>query len=86
VEGLIYLLCAASALACGVLVLRGFRRSGVRLLLWCGLFFLSLALENIILFIDLILVPEMDLFLLRTSVALIGVTLLLVGLVWDVGY
>ena len=85
-EGLIYLLCAASALACGVLVLRGFRRSGVRLLLWCGLFFLSLALENIILFIDLILVPEMDLFLLRTSVALIGVTLLLVGLVWDVGY
>jgi hypothetical protein len=85
VEGLIYLLCSATALACGVLLFRGFRRSGTRLLLWCGLFFLSLALENATVFIDLVLVPDTDLFTLRTSVALIGVTLLLIGLTWDVG-
>jgi hypothetical protein len=83
VEGLVYLLCAATALACGVLLFRGFRRSRTRLLLWCGLFFLTLTAENVTLFIDLVVVPETDLYPLRTSVALVGTTLLLVGLIWD---
>lgn len=84
-EGLVYVLCAATALCCSVLLFRGFRRSGTRLLLWCSLFFLSLALENATLFIDLVVVPQTDLFVFRTSVALAGVTLLLGGLIWDVG-
>jgi hypothetical protein len=84
VEGLVYLLCATTALICSALLFRGFRRSGTRLLLWCALFFLSLALENAILFIDLVIVPDIDLITIRTSIALIGVTLLLVGLIWDV--
>ena len=82
--GLVYLLCAATALACGVLLFRGYGRSGTRLLLWCALFFLALTLENAIVFIDLIIVPDTDLYTLRTSIALVGVTLLLVGLIWDV--
>jgi hypothetical protein len=85
VEGGVYLLCAATALACSLLLLRGFGRGGPRLLLWCGLFFLALAAENVILFIDLLIVPGTDLFVLRSSVALGGVTLLLTGLIWDVG-
>ena len=84
-EGLVYLLCAATALICSVLLFRGFRRSGSRLLLWCGLFFLSLAVENLILYIDLILVPHIDLFTIRTSIALAGVTLFLAGLIWHSG-
>lgn len=84
-EGAVYLLCAATALTCSVLLFRGYRRNGARLLLWCGLFFLSLALENAILFFDLIIVPEIDLVLVRTPIALIGVVLLLIGLIWDVG-
>ena len=84
-EGLIYVLCAATAFLCGLLLFRGYRRSGSRLLLWCGLFFISLTLENAILFIDLVIVPNVDLFLLRTSIALVGVTLLLTGLIWDAG-
>ena len=82
--GLVYLLCAATALTCGALLFRGFRRSGTRLLLWCALFFLALALENLLVFIDLIIVPDTDLSLIRTSIALVGVTLFLVGLIWDV--
>jgi len=82
-EGAVYLLCAATALVCSGLLLRGYRRSSTRLLVWCGLFFLSMALENLILFYDLIIVPEIDLFAVRTSVALVGVILLLVGLIWD---
>lgn len=82
-EGLVYILCAATAFACGFLLLRGYLRNRTRLLLWCGLFFLSLTLENAILFIDVVLVPHIDLIILRSSIALVGVTLLIVGLIWD---
>jgi hypothetical protein len=84
VEGAVYLLCAATALACGLLLLRGFRRSKVRLLLWCGLFFLALVAENVLLFADVVLYPEIDLSVVRHSVALAGMVLLLYGLIWDV--
>lgn len=83
-QGPIYLLCAATALACCVLLLRGFRRSGVRLLFWCGLCFLALTLENICLFVDLVLIPEIDLSALHISAAVIGVVLLLYGLIFEV--
>lgn len=85
-EGAVYLLCAATALACCVLLLRGYGRSRVRLLLWCGLCFLSLAAENVALFFDLIVFPgpEIDLTVLHVSAALVGVALLLYGLIWEV--
>jgi hypothetical protein len=60
VEGVIYLLSAATALACALLLLRGYRRSRTRLLLWCGLCFLALFAENVMLFIDLEVLPEVD--------------------------
>lgn len=83
-EGAVYILCAMTALACAVLLLRGYRNSGTPLLLWCGVFFLAMALENVILFVDLIIVPTIDLSDFRRSVALIGVILLLYGLIFKV--
>jgi hypothetical protein len=84
VEGLVYVLCAATALACALLLLRGYRRSRARLLLWCGLFFLALTLENAILFVDLaILREQVSLLTLRRAVGLVGVIVLLYGLIWD---
>lgn len=83
-EGAVYLLCAATAFACCVLLLRGYRRSGVRLLLWCGLCFLALTAENVFLFIDMIVVPNFDLSSLHISAAVVGVALLLYGLIWEV--
>lgn len=82
--GPVYLLCTITAIACGALLFRGYRRSRTRLLLWCALFFLALGLENLLVFIDLIIVPQTDLYFLRTSIALVGVTLFLSGLIWDV--
>jgi hypothetical protein len=82
-EGTIYLLCAVTALACSGLLLRGWLHSRVRLLMWCALFFLALALENAVLFIDLVLTPHIDLAAVRNTVALVGVSALLVGLIWD---
>lgn len=82
-EQAVYILCAATALACGTLLWRGFQRRHVRLLLWCALFFFAMSLENIILFIDLVLIPQTDFTLIRRSTALVGVLVLLYGLVWD---
>lgn len=85
-EGAIYLLCAATALACSVLLLRGYRRSRVRLLLWCGLCFLALTAENVLLFLDRVIFPEpqTDLSPFHISAAVAGVVLLLYGLIWEV--
>ncbi|MGH3449143.1 MAG: DUF5985 family protein [Haloechinothrix sp.] len=82
-EGAVYVLCAATALACAVLLLRGYRRSRTRLLLWCGLCFLVLAAENVVLFCDVVLFPDLPLFAVRRTIALVGVSALLYGLIWE---
>lgn len=78
----IYALCALTSLACAVLLLRGYRTTRVPLLLWSGLCFLGLALNNVLLFIDLRIAPDVDLSAWRTLPALVGVGFLLHGLVW----
>jgi hypothetical protein len=80
---LVYALCALTSLACAVLLLRGYSASRARLLLWSGLCFAGLALNNILLLIDKRVVPSMDLSLWRTLPAVAGVALLLYGLVWE---
>jgi hypothetical protein len=82
-EPLIYLLCTATSLACAVLLLRAYRTSGARLLFWSGLCFVGLALNNALLFVDLQLVPQTDLFLVRSLPALLGLLALIFGLIWD---
>lgn len=83
-EGTVYLMCLVMALVCCLLLFRGYWRSGARLLLWCGLFFLALVAENAILFANRIVVPDLDLSVLRLSTALVGTMLLLYGLIWEV--
>jgi hypothetical protein len=79
---LIYLLCAATALICTGLLIRAYLRSRYRLLLWSGLCFAGLSLNNLLLILDKMVV-EMDLSLWRVSVALVAMSILLYGLVWD---
>ena len=83
-QSAIYVLCALTALACCLLLLRGYRSSGVRLLLWCGLCFLALSLENVLLFIDLVVVPDIDLSPYHFVMAGLGAVVLLYGLIWEV--
>lgn len=78
-----YLLCAATALVCVVLLLRAFARTGVRLLLWSGICFVALSLENALLFVDMVVVPHVHLLLWRNLAALAGLLCLLFGLIWD---
>jgi hypothetical protein len=79
----VYLLsAAASALSAGLL-LRGFWRGRIRLLLWSGLCFAGLTLNNILLFVDLIIVPTIDLSVWRSVVALAAMSMLLYGLIGE---
>ena len=80
---LVYILCAVTSLACAVLLLRGHRRGGTRLLLWSGLCFAGLAVNNILLFLDLTVVPQIDLRLVRSGTALAAMLVLVFGLVWE---
>ena len=80
---LVYLLCAAAALGCSALLARAYRRTRLRLLLWSAACFFCLTLNNVLVVIDLVVFPEVDLFLFRNAVALLGVMALLYGLIWD---
>jgi hypothetical protein len=85
IAGGVYLLCSLTALGCAVLLVRSYLRSARRLLLWSGICFLCLALNNALVFVDLVLVREVDLFLWRNLVAAGGMGVLLYGLIWDSG-
>lgn len=80
---IVYLLCLGTSLACFLLLLRSWRRGRMRLLLWSALCFAGLALTNLILFVDLILLPGVDLQLLRALVTLGALGVLLFGFVWE---
>ena len=79
----VYALCALTSILCLVLLLRGYLRRRVRLLLWSGLCFAGLALNNVLLFIDVRVIPQIDLSLWRTIPAVAGVAILLYGLIWE---
>lgn len=81
---IVYLLCLATSLVCMILLARGYRSSGSRLLLWSALCFVGLAINSLLLFLDLVVFPTgIDLTVYRTATLLGAVSLLLVGLVWE---
>ena len=79
----VYVLCALTSAACALLLLRAYRQTRVRLLLWSGLCFVGFALNNLVLIIDERMAPATDLSTWRTLPALAGVALLVYGLVWE---
>jgi hypothetical protein len=80
---LIYLLCAGTSFVCALLLYRGYRRSAARLLLWSALCFAGLFLNNTLHVIDLQVVPDRDLSVLRSLPALAGISFLVFGLITD---
>ena len=82
-QQIVYVLCAATSLACAGLLFRGYRQSRVRLLFWSSLCFLGFAFENAFLFLDLVIFPGIDLSLVRRLIGLASLSVLLYGLVWD---
>ena len=81
----VYILCALTSAACAVMLLRGYLRSKARFLLWSSLCFIAFFVNNALLMIDKVFVPETVWFpqVWRSSVALVGLCLLIFGLIWD---
>jgi len=83
VKPLSYILCALVSLICTVALLRGFFQGRHRLLLWSGLCFAGLTLANVLVFVDLNVLPQIDLYPLRLAVNALSVLTLLFGLIWE---
>jgi Family of unknown function (DUF5985) len=83
-ESTVYILCVVTSLAAMWLLLRGYRQNGSRLLLWSAAAFVAFALNNLLLFADLVLLPDIDLRPFRTATAFVGVAILLYAFVWEI--
>lgn len=82
-EGVIYLLCVLTSLLCAYLLLRAYRRARTRVLVWTAICFTMLALNNMVLAVDVLLLPENDLSFFRVVTALLAVSALLYRFIWE---
>jgi hypothetical protein len=80
----IYSLCTITSALCGWLLIRSYLHTRSRLLLWSSLCFAGLTLNNIALWVDKLVFPNIDLSIVRTPIALIATLILLYGLIWEV--
>ena len=79
----VYLLCFATSAACAILLARSYFASRARLLLWSAICFLFLAANNLVVVIDMLLIPDMSFRVLRLVLAFAAVSVLLFGFIWD---
>ena len=78
----VYTLCFLTSAACAYLLARSYRRTRVALLLWSALCFLFLALNNLAVIFDLLILPDVNFGPLRSLLSLAAVAVLLFGLIW----
>jgi hypothetical protein len=81
---LIYGLCTLTAILCAYLLLSAYARGRYRLLLWSGVCFVGLALNNAVLVVDKLIIADVDLSTPRALISLVAMSVLLYGLIWDV--
>ena len=80
----VYLLCFITSAVAMLLLLRSYRQNRTRLLLWSALCFVALAINNFLLFVDIVLLPNISLLWLRDLSAFAAAALLLYGFIWEV--
>ena len=83
-EVAIYLLCVITSLVCAWLLARAYRRRRTRLLIWSALCFALLAINNMVLAADVLLLPSIDLSILQLLTSLSAVCVLLYAFIWEV--
>ena len=80
---IIYTLCAVTSGLCAWLLASAYRKTRSRLLLWSSIAFAGLALNNLALWIDKLVLPEIDLSIVRACLGLAAMIILLYGLIWE---
>lgn len=84
IPAIVYILCFLTSGLCASLLGAAFRRRGERLLLWSALFFLLIAIENLLVFADFLRPPDISLIPYRLAMSLIAVGVLLFGFIWEI--
>jgi hypothetical protein len=79
----VYLLCFLAATLCAIMLGRSFHRTRHALLFWSTLCFSMLALNNLVLVLDLVVFPQLDLAILRGLIAVAAISTLLFGFLWN---
>jgi hypothetical protein len=81
-KAVLYLIAMLTSFACMVLLFRAYMDTRLRILLWSALCFVGLTVNNTLLFVDLVLLPEIiDLRLYRHLAALAGMMFLIYGFI-----
>jgi len=81
----VYLLCLLTSIGCAWLLLRSYVRNRTRMLLWSSVCFALLAVNNLLMFLDIVVFPtSVDLSLPRTCFSLAAVGALLYGFIWEI--
>jgi len=81
----IYLLCGATCLVAAGMLLRQYLRRRGALLLWSFAAFVGLSLNNVLVYVDLVLVSDVDLSAVRATLGAVSMAVLVYGLVWEAG-
>jgi hypothetical protein len=79
----IYILCLLASAGCAWLLVRSYGRTKTKLLLWSALCFVLLAINNLFVVIDLLVLPAIDLVPFRQLASLAAVSTLLIGFIWE---
>jgi hypothetical protein len=79
----VYILGVLVTLGCGILLLRAYAHVRKRLLLWSSICFFGLAVSNLLVFFDLVVLPQVDLYPWRLLTAAAAMLILMYGLIWE---
>lgn len=79
----IYFLCALLSCGCAIMLLRSYFRHSNKLIFWATVCFIGMAINNLILVVDILVFPEVDLSMLRAVTFLLAVGSLSFGLTYD---
>lgn len=82
-QSIVNILGTLTVALCAVLLLRAYLNVRQRLLLWSGLCFAGLTLSNLLIFVDLMMVPDINLYSIRLGVAAVSMLLLVYGLILE---
>jgi len=78
---IVYVLCGLTSILCAFLLFRRYRLTRAPLLFWSTWCFVCLGTTNVLLFVDLVIFPSIDLSLWRSCITLAGMIMLLYGLI-----
>ncbi|HEX3954331.1 MAG TPA: DUF5985 family protein [Stellaceae bacterium] len=81
---IVYVLCFFSSSLCAYLLTVAYLRRKEKLLLWSGACFCLLAFNNLLVFVDIVLLPDIDLTPLRSVASLVAIAVLLYGFIWEI--